>query len=139
MPSEKQWIKHLFKRLLSQPRVSFPGDREPLTAPQLPGVYVIRRGRKVLHVGRTLRGTKGLFQRLRNHLHGNSSFTKEYRGGYADRLRKGHTYQCLVVRDSKNRALLECYAAGMLCPDYIGLGEGLPKKSAHRTRLTPRR
>jgi hypothetical protein len=67
MPSEKQWIKHLFKRLITQPRVQFPSNGESLTAPRLPGVYIIRRGRKVLHVGRTLRVTKGLWQRLTKH------------------------------------------------------------------------
>ena len=139
MPSEKPWIKHLFKRLLAQPRVRFPCDREPLTAPPHPGVYIIRKGRKVLHVGRTVHGKRGLWQRLSNHLQGNSSFTVNYcGGGYAPRLRKGHTYQCLVVTNRRNRALLECYAAGMLCPDYIGLGQGVPK-SVQRTRLTPRR
>lgn len=132
MPSEKPWIKHLFKQLLEQPRVRFPSSREPLTAPLYPGVYIIRRGQKVLHVGRTVRGMRGLWQRLSNHLQGNSSFTVNYRRGYAHSLRKGHTYQCLVVRKDRNRALLECYAAGMLCPDYIGLGQRAPNNSGQR-------
>ena len=129
MPSEKQWIKHLFKRLMTQPRVSFPGDRERLTAPQHPGVYIILRGRKVVHVGRTLPGTKGLFQRLGNHLHGNSSFTINHHGGYAARLRRDILTSVLWSAILGTGALLECYASGMLCPEYIGLGDGAPKKS----------
>jgi hypothetical protein len=34
----------------------FPQEREQLIAPLEPGVYVIRKGDTVLHVGRTLRG-----------------------------------------------------------------------------------
>jgi hypothetical protein len=42
---------------------------------------------KVLHVGRTPRGKKGLRQRLNNHLHAGSSFTLKYLDGHGARLR----------------------------------------------------
>lgn len=119
MPSEKQWIGHLFERLIAQPKVAFPRKGDAVTASKRPGVYIIRRGRKVLHVGRTVRGSQGLCQRVRNHLHGNSSFTVNYRGGYAKRLRQGgHTYQWLVVEKGRNRALLEYYATVPTTSDW---------------------
>ena len=93
-------------------------------APPEPGVYVIRKSDAVLHVGRTLRGKNGLYQRLKNHLHGSSSFTHEYLKGKEVVLRDGkHTYQFLVVKNTRTRALLEAYAIGVLCPKHIGLGE----------------
>lgn len=122
MASEKQKIRELFKALCKQPMRQFPQAHRKLEAPLKPGVYVIRKGGVVLHVGRTVRGRRGLQQRLTNHLHGNSSFTNEYLHGKGDKLRKGHTYQSLVVKDRRLRALLEAYATGKLCPKHIGLG-----------------
>ena len=84
---------------------------------------MIRKGKTVLHVGRTLRGEGGLRQRLNNHLHGRSSFTKKFYKGRGRNLRSGHTYQFLVVEDARRRALLEAYAIGRLCPKHLGLGE----------------
>jgi excinuclease UvrABC nuclease subunit len=123
MTSERRVVQKLFKELCAQPQCSFPQHRQPLNAPKKPGVYVIRNGRVVLHVGRTLRGKEGLRQRLKNHLHGSSSFTYEYLNGRGARLRKGHTYQYLMVGNPRQRALLEAYAVATLCPKHIGLGE----------------
>lgn len=122
MAPEKQKVKKLFKALCKQPMWQFPQARRKLEAPLKPGVYIIRKGRVVLHVGRTVRGRGGLQQRLKNHLHGNSSFTNEYLNGKGDKLRKGHTFQLLVVKNRRLRALLEAYATGKLCPKHIGLG-----------------
>ena len=103
--------------------LQFPQERQQLEAPSEPAVYVIRKEETVLHVGRTLRGRDGLHQRLKNHLHGSSSFTDKYLKGNGAALRKGYTYQFLVVEDARLRALVEAYAIGRLCPKHIGLGE----------------
>jgi excinuclease UvrABC nuclease subunit len=122
MDNESQEVKRLFSELCVQSGRSF--NRQPLDAPSKPGVYIIRQGETVLHVGRTLHGRGGLHQRLENHLHGSSSFTKEYLKGKGAILREGgYTYQYLELEDSRKRALLEAYAIGTLCPKHIGLGE----------------
>ena len=124
MISESQKIKKLFDELCAQPKRLFPPVRQPLDAPSKPGVYIIRKGETVLHVGRTIRGREGLHQRLRNHLHGSSSFTNKYLKGEGAILRKGgYTYQYLQLEDPRERALLEAYAVGTFCPEHIGLGE----------------
>jgi hypothetical protein len=76
-----------------------------------------------MHIGRTLRGKKGLHQRIKNHLHGNYSFVIKKFNGSGCKLRKGFKYQFLKVRSDRKRALLEAYAIGNLCPNYIGLGK----------------
>ena len=124
MNNESQEVKSLFSKLWVQPKQSFPKDRQRLDAPSKPGVYIISKEETVLHVGRTLRGRGGIHQRLKNHLHGSFSFTNKYLRGNGAILRKdGYTYQCLKLRDSRKRALLEAYAVGRLCPQHIGLGE----------------
>jgi hypothetical protein len=123
MISERQKVEELFTALCKQPMLQFPQDHKKLQATSEPGVYVIRNGDIVLHVGRTLRGKEGLRQRLKNHLHGASSFANEYLKGNGAALRKGHTHQSLVVEDARLRALLEAYAIGTLCPKHIGLGD----------------
>lgn len=126
MNKESQEIKHLFERLCSQPRKVFPKNLQPLDVPSTQGVYIIRKDETVLHVGRTVRGKRGLHQRLRNHLNGISSFAYEYLGGNGAILRgNGYTYQFLELENSRKRALLEAYAIGMLCPKHLGLGEQL--------------
>jgi len=119
---EKRVVQKLFKKLCAQSQCTFPQHRQLLNAPKEPGVYVIRKGRVVLHVGRTPRGKGGLHQRLKNHLHGSSSFTREYLNGMGANLRTGHTYQYLLVRNPRQRALLEAYAVATLCPKHIGVG-----------------
>ncbi|MFQ6035511.1 MAG: hypothetical protein ACE5NM_06635 [Sedimentisphaerales bacterium] len=123
MNYERKKVKQLFEELRLQKKWTFPKTRERLEAPKQHGVYIIYRGKKVMHVGRTLRGKKGLYQRLKNHLYGNSSFTKKKFNGSGWKLRKGFKYQCLKVRSDRKRALLEAYAIGVLCPVHIGLGK----------------
>jgi hypothetical protein len=121
---ESQEVKMLFDELCVQPKRSFPRFRQPLDAPSEPGVYIIRKGKTVLHVGRTLRGRNGIHQRLKDHLHGSSSFTKKYLKGKGAILGEdGYTYQYLVLEDPRKRAFLEAYAVGTLCPEHVGLGE----------------
>jgi hypothetical protein len=124
MTSERQRIEELFKMLCKQEKLPFPQGGK-LQATTGLGVYVIRKGDVVLYVGRTLRGKEGISQRLNNHLQGASSFTKQYLNGNGAMLRNGHTYQYLIIENSRKRALLEAYAIGTLCPEHIGLGEVL--------------
>jgi len=121
--NEIQQVEELYTELCCQPRFQFPQEGERLEAPSAPGVYIIRKDDIVLHVGRTLRGKNGLYQRLMNHVHGQSSFTEKYLKGNEAALRNGCTYQLLVLEDSRLRALVEALAIGMLCPKHIGLGE----------------
>lgn len=124
MNKESKEVKILFDKLCVQPKLSFPQFRQLLNAPSKQGVYIIRKEETVLHVGRTLRSRNGIHQRLKNHLHGSSSFTNKYLKGKGATLRKdGYTYQYLVLEDPRKRALLEAYAVGTLCPKHIGLGE----------------
>ena len=120
-PREKI-VESDFRKLIGQrckpfPKVGFVDD-----VPDKQGVYVIyspRNGR-VVHVGRTYRGKKGLRQRLRNHLQGASSFTKEFLKGDGSRLRRGYEFQYLTLSPWRRRALLEFYATGILCPLHLG-------------------
>jgi hypothetical protein len=122
--SERLEIEKFFAKLRKQPMRQFPKTHQRLDAPRKHGVYVIRKKTVILHVGRTLRGKDGLYQRLKNHMHGLSSFARKYLKGDGGILRKPqYTYQYHIVEDKRIRALLEAYAIGKLCPRHIGLGE----------------
>lgn len=124
MPRELVLVRRLYRELLRSPRLQFPRAGELLIAPDTHGVYLIYSPRgAVLHVGRTVRGRKGLRQRLRNHLHGSSSFVNRYLRGDGSRLRGSHAYAFVEVPDARRRALLEAYATGNLCPRHLGIGE----------------
>lgn len=126
--TERIHILKLLKQLRKQPLKRFPAPRERLEAPDAQGVYVIRDPKRVvLHVGRTLRGKKGLRQRLKNHLQAGSSFVIAYLRGNGKRLRSGYTYQCLEVSASRDRVLLEYAATVWHCPKHLGDGAGVPK------------
>jgi hypothetical protein len=45
---------------------------------------------------------------------------------YGSTLRSRGGFRYLVVENARQRALLEAYATGCLCPDYIGGSQGLP-------------
>jgi hypothetical protein len=121
---EREIIRALFDELVHSPLQLFPAHRGTLVAPIHPGTYVIYGARgKVLYVGRTPRGRGGLRQRLTNHLHGMSSFTKTFLNGDGSKLRNGCGFRCLVIKNPRRRALLEAYATGCLCPAHLGLGE----------------
>ena len=122
---EPMRIKNLLTELLRQQQKSFPVQGDALQETTDHGVYVIRSSSgRVYHVGRTNRGDGGLRRRLRNHLRGRSSFMKVEFNRDGSRLRDGYTYQCLVVPDPRDRALLEHLAVGELCPKHLGLGAG---------------
>ena len=123
MISEKQEVEKLFTELCKQPVHQFPKAREKLEAPLRHGVYIILKDAVVLHVGRTYRRREGLHKRLKDHLYGSSTFTRDYLKGNGAVLRNGCAYQYLVVEDARLRALLEAYTTGILCPKHIGLGE----------------
>ena len=124
MNKESQKIKELLDALLASEPFAFPKEREALKAPLKQGVYLILNSRgTVVHVGRTLRGKRGLYQRLRNHLNAASSFTKIYLNGDGSKLRSGYKYKYLVLADPRKRALVEALAIGVLCPKHIGLGD----------------
>ena len=124
MPREHLAVRSLYLRLLRRRLVKVPLAGERLDAPDTQGVYLIYSPRgTVLHVGRTLRGRKGLRQRLRNHLHGRSSFVIRFLLGKPERLRGSHAYAFVEVPDPRRRALLEAYATGHLCPKHLGVGE----------------
>jgi hypothetical protein len=127
MSGEFSRIEGRFRELVRAPLVNFPEARARLDAPPKQGVYVIYSPRgKVLHVGRTPKARGGIAQRLRNHLQAQSSFTIKYLDSEGAKLRRGYTFQCLVVKDPRQRALLEAYAIGRLCPAHIGHGSGGP-------------
>jgi hypothetical protein len=105
MRSESTTIRRLFEKLINEPRHRFPAKGETLNAPRQQGVYIIRKGKVVFHVGRTTRAKTGLHHRLTQHLHGRSSFTKATFDRDGDRLRERYDYQTLVVPNPRRRAL----------------------------------
>lgn len=109
--------------LLRQDKTPFPQPREGLNAPATHGVYVIWSPRgNPLHVGRTLRGKAGLRQRLKNHLHAQSSFTNDYLKRRGSLLRRGYTFQVLEIPNDRMRLLVEYAATVKLAPRHLGLG-----------------
>lgn len=117
-------VQSLFSELKRTRRRPFPKAGDRLDAPNEQGVYIIYSpSGKVLHVGRTYRGTNGLRQRLSNHLHAASSFTMQYLKGHGTRLRSGYKFAFLTVPKPRQRALFEALAIGLLCPAHLGVGE----------------
>jgi hypothetical protein len=128
MKGEPKTIKAKLHQLLKSPLLSFPVSGEKLSVPHLQGVYIIYdpKGR-VAHVGRTIRGKRGLHQRINNHLHGRSSFAIKALEGRGTRLRQGFKFRFIAIEDSRLRALIEAFAIGQLCPDHLGDG-ALPSR-----------
>jgi hypothetical protein len=122
--AERRLIARLYRQLLRQNIIRFPPVGENLDVPDEHGVYIIRdRSNHIVHVGRTYRGTRGLWQRLNNHLQGQSSFVEVFLSKKKSRLRKGYTYQFLDAPRARYRALLEHLATGLLCPEHLGVGK----------------
>lgn len=131
MNREQKSVQTKLKQLLRCRRTRFPSFGGKLEAPDRHGVYIIYSpARKVVHVGNTLRGKRGLYQRLTNHLHGASSFTIKYLNRKPAKLRNNFTYQFIEIDQPRLRALLQAYAIGVLCPAHIG--EGVLKKVADK-------
>ena len=60
----------------------FPEPRGRIEAPNQQGVYIIYSpSGRVMHVGRTPKGRRGIVQRLGDHLHARSSFTNVHLDG----------------------------------------------------------
>jgi hypothetical protein len=126
--TEAKRIQRLFQRLRAQPRFRFPNEG-PLDITCDKGVYIIYSLRGiVLHVGNTPSGKKGLCQRLNNHIYGQSSFVKNYMRPLKLSVRNKCKYQLLKVSKPRDRALLESFACGMLCPKHLGTNEKINKK-----------
>ena len=124
MTRETKRVELLFGRLARDTLTAFPPHMRAVDAPAKPGVYVIYDpAGAVVHVGRTPRGKGGIRQRLRDHLVNRSSFTRQHLNGEGRRLRDGYTFRYVGVEDARERALLEAYAIGCLCPAHLGLGE----------------
>lgn len=123
MRGEPKTIKAKLNQLVKSHLLRFPVSGDRLTVPHLQGVYIIYdpKGR-VAHVGRTVRGKRGLHQRINNHLHGRSSFVIKALNGKGARLRKGFKFRFITIENSRLRALIEAFAIGQLCPDHLGDG-----------------
>jgi hypothetical protein len=123
MSPELRQIEKLFEDLMTRPLVVFPAVGEKLEATTKQGVYVIFSPKnRPVHVGRTVRGKSGIAQRLKNHLHAESSFTVQYLNGDGSRLRGRYGFKYIEVRRARQRALLEAYAVAHPCPKHVGLG-----------------
>jgi hypothetical protein len=123
MKGEPKAVKTKLSRLAKSSIMRFPIAGKKLAAPDIQGVYLIYdpKGR-VAHVGRTVRGKRGLYQRLNNHLHGRSSFVIKALNGKGAKLRNGFKFRFIAIEESRLRALLEAFAIGQLCPDHLGDG-----------------
>ena len=123
---EQKAIRKLFAELQNVTPQTFPTSGFP-DAPCARGVYIIYApGGDVAHVGSTPRAKNGLRQRLHNHMQGQSSFAiKRFSGSkkkIGSQLRGRYKFKCLPVPGTRQRALLEAYAIGHLCPHHIGHG-----------------
>lgn len=119
--AEAEIVQSLFTELLASPLNRFP-EAGPIACTADRGVYIIYdTAGEAAHVGRTPSGKNGLRQRLNNHLHGQSSFSKAVFGGDGQKLRDGCYYRFVVVESERYRALLEAFAIGHLCPIHLGL------------------
>ena len=119
---EESAIKELLANLLLEPCHIFPARGVKLEASNRKGVYIYSPQDEVLHVGSTPHAKGGLGQRLRDHLHGNSSFTVRHFDGDGSRLREGYKYRYIEIDSGRQRALVEALGIGQLCPVHIGHG-----------------
>lgn len=123
MNKSQNKVKELFEKLLLAENRKFPLPKMALDATSERGVYIIYNPTgKVVHVGRTPRAKWGIYQRLKDHLSGKSSFTYNYLANNPNRLRRGFTFKYIEVKNVKIMAYLEAYAIGNLCPEHIGVG-----------------
>lgn len=124
MTRDQTIVRSLFADLQREKPKHFPERGSCSKVPAKQGVYIIYSpSKKVVHVGRTYRGTAGLRQRMNNHLYGASSFTIEYLKRNGRKLRRGYTYRYLTIRSHRHRAFVEAYASGYLCPLHLGTGK----------------
>ncbi len=121
--NEPSIIQDLFEKLTSSKFYIFP-LKGKITVSEKHGVYIIYSPKnEVLHVGNTPSGRKGLNQRLYNHISCTGVFYDKYLKPNKIKMRGTHKFKYLEVKDIRQRALLEAYAAGNLCPAHFGTGE----------------
>lgn len=119
---EVEKIKNLHNELIRTVKIPFPKKGQSIDAPTKKGVYIIYNSKdQVIHVGRNKKAKAGLQQRLKNHLYGSSSLARNYLKPHQINLRAGYYYSYILVKDDRERALLEALSIGLLCPRYIGL------------------
>jgi hypothetical protein len=121
--NEPSIIEGLFEKLTSSNFHIFP-MKGKINVSDRHGVYIIYNPQNdVLHVGNTPSGRKGLNQRLYNHISCTGVFYDKYLKPNKIKMRGTHKFKYLEVKDIRQRALLEAYAAGNLCPAHFGTGE----------------
>ena len=121
MKTKPQKIKSLLQELRSARLQTFPKKPSDLVAPKKQGVYVIYDPNdRVCHVGCTYRAQNGLYQRLRNHMQSQSSFSAARKIWNGKRLRGKYKFRCLPVASPRQRIFLEALAVGTLCPAHVG-------------------
>jgi hypothetical protein len=132
MSGEQAKVRAQLAKLKRARRHLFPNARARLDVPNEQGVYLIYSpDGEILHVGRTYRGTKGLRQRINNHLHAASSFTNEHLKGRGSKLRRGYKFSYVEIPEGRLRALVEAYATGTFCPVHLGISEKKPGKKSN--------
>ncbi|MBX2963726.1 MAG: hypothetical protein KF687_14540 [Cyclobacteriaceae bacterium] len=121
--TESDEIMNLYKTLIQSDQYTFP-SKGKVKISEKHGVYIVYSPTdKVLHVGNTPSGKKGLNQRLYNHVTRTSSFSRVYLKPQNISLRNGYKYRVIEISSPRKRALLEALTAGLLCPAHIGTGE----------------
>lgn len=119
---EPTLIKNLHKKLILSDYHIFP-KKGKINITEKHGVYIIYNPKnEVLHVGNTPSGRKGLNQRLYNHISCTGVFYEKYLKPNNIKMRGTHKFKYLEVDDIRQRALLEAYSAGKLCPLHFGTG-----------------
>ena len=122
MEMEPAEVRKLFTQGKRAKLKTFPHFPKDLAAPDKRGVYIIYAPQDpVCHVGCSPRGKRGLYQRLRNHMDTQSSFTNSKLKWHGKKLRGRYKFRYLVVEHPRHRMLLECLAIGSLCPLHIGV------------------
>jgi hypothetical protein len=132
LSDEQKKIRALFHALINADEKAFPAKGSKIDAPNERGVYLIYAPNHcVAHVGSTPRAKGGLKQRLQDHLQGRSSFTAAYfaksKQRHGTQLKGRYSFRCLPVSGGRQRALLEAFAIGTLCPRHIGHGKRADK------------
>lgn len=121
--NEPEEIMNLHKALIQSDQYTFP-TKGKVKVSEKHGVYIVYSpADKVLYVGNTPSGEKGLDQRLYNHVTGASSFSKQYLEPQNISLRSGYKYRIIELSSPRKREPLEALTAGLLCPVHIGTGE----------------
>lgn len=118
MSTERKKLERLFVRLTKSSAVKF-SETNRRNLHDYHGVYIILKGSRVLHVGRTIRNRNGLRGRLTSHLRNRSSFARSWVVPRRISIRSQCSVKYIEVKSDRQRALFEAYTTGMLCPEHI--------------------